>query len=78
MTTTAVIEAAKKEVAVKVGWLKGSMLSKRHEREEAVSAAPYLVAVAAPLTPLGTYPKKFQKGPAFPVCRISESRNKTI
>ncbi len=33
-TTTAVMEAVKKEVAVKVGWLKGSMPRTRATREE--------------------------------------------
>ena len=54
-TTTAVMEVAENEVAVKVGWLKGSMPSARLDGEEAVSAAQrHLAAVVAPLTPLGT------------------------
>jgi hypothetical protein len=53
-TTTAVIEAAEKEVAVKkVGWLKSSTPNARHEEGRYHWPAPALSS-CGPLPPLGT------------------------
>ena len=65
VTTTAVIDAAEKEVAVKVGWLESNMSNTRHEGEEAVSAAPSGGSGCAPNSPghiLGWKRFLFRKG----------------
>ena len=53
-TTTAVIEAAEKEVVVKVDWLKSSMPNARHKRQGSLATAPARRSCCPLPAPLGT------------------------